>query len=220
LEPILTIAVFYVVFGMLFERGGEGFVSFLLLGVTAWFWFQNSVSRSVSSIRKEMRLMSQVYVPKYAFPLTAVVFMLFKNLFVIAVLVGTLMVIETPSFTWVFYILISLVQFILILGIALLVAAIVPFIPDLVLVIPPLLRLAMFLSGVFYAQDMIPPEYVPYFRYNPMAGLIMEYRKIMLLEQMPDFVYLFKVALISSLILTFALWLLAKLDRVYPRLTS
>jgi len=57
LEPILTIAVFYVVFGMLFERGGEGFVSFLLLGVTAWFWFQHSISKSVTSIRKEARMM-------------------------------------------------------------------------------------------------------------------------------------------------------------------
>lgn len=220
LEPILTIAIFYVVFGMLFERGGEGFVSFLLLGVTAWFWFQNSVSKSVSSIRKEMRLMSQVYVPKYAFPLTAVTFMLFKHLFVIAVLVGMLMVIETPSVTWIFYLLIFLVQFVLILGVSVLVAAIVPFVPDLMLVIPPLLRLTMFLSGVFYSQAMIPPEYVPYFRYNPVAGLIMEYRKVMLYGQMPDLVYLFKIALVSTLILAFGLWLLAKLDRIYPRLAN
>jgi ABC-type polysaccharide/polyol phosphate export permease len=67
---------------------------------------------------------------------------------------------------------------------------------------------------------MIPAEYVAYFRYNPMAGLIMEYRKVMLYGQFPDFIYLAKVALISGLILIFGLWLLAKLDRVYPRLTS
>jgi lipopolysaccharide transport system permease protein len=205
---------------MLFDRGGEGFVSFLLLGVTAWFWFQNSVSKSVASIRREMRLMSQVYVPKYAFPLTAVTFMLFKHLFVIAVLVGVMMLIETPSLTWIFYVLVFLIQFVLILGISMTVAAVVPFVPDLMLVIPPLLRLMMFLSGVFYSQAMIPADYVAYFRYNPMAGLIMEYRKVMLYGQLPDFVYLFKVALVSALILLFGLWLLNKLDRVYPRLTN
>jgi lipopolysaccharide transport system permease protein len=197
LEPILTIAVFYVVFGMLFERGGEGFVSFLLLGVTAWFWFQHSISKSVTSIRKEARLMSQVYVPKYTFPLCAVTFMLFKHLFVVLVLVGMLLVIETPSVTWFFYPLIFLVQLILILALSVLVAAIVPFIPDL-----------------------IPAGYVHYFRYNPLAGLIMEYRKVMLYGQMPDFVYLIKIVLISSLILAFGLWLLAKLDRIYPRLNN
>ena len=130
------------------------------------------------------------------------------------------MVIETPSITWIFYVLVFLVQLVLIIALSVVVAAVVPFIPDLVLVIPPLLRLTMFLSGVFYSQSMIPPEYVPYFRYNPMAGLIMEYRKVMLYGQFPDFVYLFKIALISSLILAFGLWLLAKLDRVYPRLTN
>ncbi|MDH3939937.1 MAG: ABC transporter permease [Xanthomonadales bacterium] len=220
LEPILTIAVFYVVFGMLFERGGEGFVSFLLLGVTAWFWFQHSISKSVTSIRKEARLMSQVYVPKYTFPLCAVTFMLFKHLFVVLVLVGMLLVIETPSVTWFFYPLIFLVQLILILALSVLVAAIVPFIPDLTLVVPPLLRLSLFLSGVFYSQEMIPAGYVHYFRYNPLAGLIMEYRKVMLYGQMPDFVYLIKIVLISSLILAFGLWLLAKLDRIYPRLNN
>jgi lipopolysaccharide transport system permease protein len=220
LEPILTIAVFYFVFGMLFERGGEGFVSFLLLGVTAWFWFQNSVSKSVMSIRKEKGLMAQVYVPKYVFPLTAVAFMLFKHLFVIAVLVGILMLLMEPSVTWLFYLPISLVQLVLILGISVIVAAITPFIPDLNLVIPQLLRLSMFLSGVFYPQSLIPPEYVPFFRYNPMAGLIMEYRKVMLDGQFPDFVYLVKVALISCVILAFGLWLLSKLDRIYPRLNK
>jgi lipopolysaccharide transport system permease protein len=166
-----------------------------------------------------MGLMSQVYVPKYAFPLMAVVFMLFKHLFVIAVLVGLLFILEDPGITWFFYLLIFFVQFILILGLAFIVAAVVPLIPDLMLVIPPLLRLTMFLSGVFYSQAMIPAEYVPYFRYNPMAGLIMEYRKVMLLDQLPDFVYLFKIMLVSLAIIAFGLWLLKKLDRVYPRLT-
>lgn len=220
LEPCLTIAVFYVVFGMLFKRGGEGFVSFLVLGVTSWFWFQHSVSRATGSISKNTNLMLQVYVPKYVFPLSSIAFGLFKHIFVILVLVGLLMLLEDPSVTWLFYGLVLLVQLLLITGFAFVVAAIEPFIPDLKLIIGPLLRLGMFVSGVFYSQSMLPPEYVPYFRYNPMAGLIMEYRKVMLYGQFPDFVYLVKVAFISVLILLLGLWLLKKYDRVYPRLTN
>lgn len=164
--------------------------------------------------------MAQVYVPKYVFPLTANAFIFFKHLFVISVLLGLLMLMETPSVTWFFYFPIFLVQLLLIIGLSAVVAAIVPLIPDLSLVIPPLLRLTMFLSGVFYSQTMLPSEYVPYFRFNPMAGLIMEYRKVMLYGQMPDFTYLMKVALISIAIAAFGFWLLAKLDRVYPRLVS
>lgn len=220
LEPCLTIAVFYVVFGMLFNRGGEGYVSFLILGVTSWFWFQHTVSRATGSISKDTKLMLQVYVPKYVFPLATITFGLFKHGFVILVLVGMLMLMESPSITWLFYGLVLIVQLLLIAAFSFVVAAVEPFVPDLKLVIGPLLRLGMFVSGVFYSQSMIPPDYVPYFRYNPMAGLIMEYRKVMLYDQFPDFVYLLKVALIALVILSFGLWLLSKCDRIYPRLTN
>lgn len=220
LEPCLTIAVFYIVFGMLFDRGGEGFVSFLVLGVTSWFWFQHSVSRATGSISKDTKLMLQVYVPKYVFPLASITFGLFKHIFVILILVGLLTLLENPSVTWLFYGLILLVQLLLIASLSFVVAAVEPFVPDLKLIIGPLLRLGMFVSGVFYSQTMIPPDYVRYFRYNPMAGLIMEYRKVMLYGQFPDFVYLAKVAFISLLVLTFGLWLLAKCDKIYPRLTN
>ncbi|MBT8070246.1 MAG: ABC transporter permease [Gammaproteobacteria bacterium] len=220
LEPCLMIGVFYLVFGVVFERGGEGFVSFLVLGVTAWLWFAHTVAKATLSVRSQTGLMRQVYVPKYVFPLSAVLFGVFKHFFVLIVLMGLLFYINTPSTVWAFYLLIFLVQLIFILAISTVVAGLVPFIPDLAKIIPPMLYLTMFLSGVFYPQSMIPSEYVPYFRFNPMAGLIMEYRKVMLEYQLPDFDYLLKVALYSGLFLLFGLWVLKKFDRVYPRMTD
>ena len=219
LEPCLTIAVFYVIFGMLFNRGGEDFVSFLLLGVTAWLWFAHTVMRASQSIRSELTLMLQVYVPKYVFPLVAVMFGLFKHLFVIIVLVGLLLLFNDPLDTWGWYLLIFLVQLLLILAVSLIIAAIVPFLPDLTLIIPPIMQLGMFVSGIFFAQSMIPAHLVPYFRYNPMAGLIMEYRKVMLYGQAPDLVYLGKVSLICMLTIALGLWILRRFDRIYPRMT-
>lgn len=220
LEPCLMIGVFWVIFGVVFERGGEGFVSFLVLGVTAWLWFAHTVGKATQSIRREMGLMLQVYVPKYVFPFTAVLFGVFKHLFVLVVLVGLLLLLAEPTETWFYYFLIFLVQLLFVLAVSTMLAAIVPFIPDLALVVPPLLQMTMFVSGVFYPQSMIPVRYVEYFRYNPMAGLIMEYRKVMLESQLPDFVYLSKVALCSALLLIGALWFLNKFDRAYPRLTN
>ena len=64
LEPCLLIGVFYVVFVKLFERGGDGCVSFLLLGVTACLWFSSSVLKASLSIRIATGLTLQVYLPK------------------------------------------------------------------------------------------------------------------------------------------------------------
>lgn len=214
------IGVFYVIFGLVFERGGEGYVSFLILGVTAWLWFAHTVAKATLCIRGELGLMRQVYVSKYVFPFSTVLFGVFKHLFVILLLFSLLLFLNSPSPTWFYYIPISIVQFLLIIAVSTLLAAIVPFIPDLSKIVPPLLYMTMFLSGVFYPQSMIPAQYVPYFRYNPMAGLIMEYRKVMLDYQTPDFVYLGKVAFYSTVLLILGLWLLKKFDRTYPRLAD
>jgi len=220
LEPCLMIAVFYIVFAKLFERGGEGFISFLLLGVTAWMWFQQSVLRAAQSVRKATGLTLQVYVPKYVFPFSAVLFSVFKHVFVMLVLAGLLFVLESPSKAWFFYFLVFAVQLLFITSLSSLLAALVPFVPDLTKILEPVMRMGMFLSGIFYHVSLIPEQYVPYFRYNPIAGLIMEYRKVILNSQVPDFVYLGKVAFYSSILLAFALWLLKKFDRTYPRLSN
>ena len=220
LEPCLMIGVFYIIFGMVFERGGEGFVSFLILGVTAWLWFAHTVAKSTLSIRSQQGLMRQVHVAKYVFPFSAVLFGLFKHFFVLIVLISLLVYLNEPSITWFFYILIFLVQLLFITAVSTVIAAVVPFVPDLSKIVPPVLQMTMFLSGVFYPQSMIPTQYVPYFRYNPMAGLIMEYRKVMLEYQLPDFVYLGKVALYSGILLAFGLWVLNRFNHVYPRLTD
>ena len=220
LEPCLLIAVFYVVFGLVFNQGREGFVSFLLIGVTAWLWFANTLMKAMLSVRRETNLMLQVYVPKYVFPLSSVLFGLFKHLFVIAVLMGLLVYLESPSPTWFYFPLIFLVQLLLITGGAVLIAAVVPFVPDLALVIAPLLQMGMFFSGVFYSIDWIPAAYQSWFRLNPMAGLIMEYRKVTLDAVSPDLVYLAGVAVASMLVLGLGLWILKKFDCVYPRLTN
>ena len=130
IEPCLFIGVFYVVFGMLFDRGGEGFVSFLVLGVTAWFWFAHTVARATLSIRRELGLMRQVYVSKYVFPFSAVLFGVFKHFFVLIVLMGLLVYANDPAITWLYFFLLLLVQLLLILAVSTIVAAIVPFVPE------------------------------------------------------------------------------------------
>lgn len=214
------IAVFYVVFAKLFGSGGDDFLAFLLLGVTAWLWFAHSILKASQSIQSAVDLMLQVYVPKYVFPMSAVLFHLFKHLFVMAVLFGLLIMLAEPTVNWFFYLLIFSVQLLLILGVSTLLAAIVPFIPDLTKVLPPLVQMTMFLSGLFYEVSIIPSRYVEFFRYNPMAGLIMEYRKVMLYGVQPDYDYLAKVAFLSLFLFVLALVLLRRFDRVYPRLTG
>lgn len=219
-EPALLITVFYFVFGVLFKRGGEGFATSLVIGVTAWLWFSGSVLRAMMSVRRESQLMLLVYMPKYIFPIASILTMLVKHLFVILLIFGLLTVIDSPSTYWWNFAFIFLVQFILIAAVSMLLAAIIPFIPDLAIVISTVLPMGMFVSGVFFTLDQIPEAYRSYFLMNPMAGLIEEYRNVLLNERLPDFSYLGVVTGASLIAMVFGFWMLNRFDRLYPRLSN
>ena len=72
IEPLLMLAVFYLVFGVLLQRGKPGFVDFLIVGVVVWGWFQRSVANSTQSLVVGKGLMLQVYFPKILLPMAAV----------------------------------------------------------------------------------------------------------------------------------------------------
>ena len=63
IEPIIYMLVFYFVFGVLFQRGTEDFVPFLLTGLVFWHWFQSTVMQSADTISANRFLLNQVFVP-------------------------------------------------------------------------------------------------------------------------------------------------------------
>lgn len=219
LEPLLMMAIFYVVFDIMLHQGTDNFVGFLLVGLAAWNWFARSVNNAKNSIHDARGLIMQVRIPKSFFPFVTVCQDGFKHLFVTALLLVFLVFYPTPiSVTWLALPLLVGIQFILTLAVSMLCAAIVPFVPDLRFIVSTVLELLFFASGIFYDLDtMVIPEHQPIIYLNPMAGLIKNYRAILLYGRWPDWSYLGWVTLASILFLGLALLLLKKLDHVYPR---
>jgi lipopolysaccharide transport system permease protein len=219
IEPVLTMAVFYVVFGIFMNRGTEHFVAFLLCGLTFWNWFVRSMSNASTSIMGGQGLMQQVDIQKVFFPLEVVLRDCFKLLFSLTLLLVFLLFHPTPlSLTWLALPLLMLAQLCLVAGGAILCAALVPFVPDLKFIISTTLHLMFFGTGIFYNIDsVVLPEHRYLIYLNPMAGLIKAYRQVLIYDTWPDWLYLAKVFVFALLLLAFSLWLVFKLDHVYPR---
>lgn len=218
LEPVLYMAAFYVIFGVLFHRGGEGFVAFLLCGLVMWKWFDATVRSGCVSIKANAQLMQQVYLPKYLFPSFVVVVNTVKFLIVLSLLLVFLLLYGVPlSLSWLALPLLVAIQFLLILSVTYLASAIVPFVPDLKLLIDNGLLLLMFMSGIFFDIGDIDVHMQSLLRLNPMAGLIENYRFILLEGIWPDWSVLIAITLFSILVLCLSLFLFKRFDRVYPR---
>lgn len=219
IEPILIMFVFYVVFGIFLQRGTENFVVFLLCGLTFWNWFSRSVINASQSIMGGQSLMLQVNIPKVFFPLEVLLSDAFKQLFVTILLLLFLLVYPTPvSATWIALPILMFAQFLLSAGAVILSAALVPFVPDLRFIIGTGLQLLFFASGIFYNIDsVVLPQHQYLIRLNPMVGLIEGYRSILMHAEWPDWTYLGWVFFVGMTLLAFSLWLIFKLDHVYPR---
>src|SRR5690606_24175274 len=50
LDPLMSLMVYYVVIGLLFQRGGPGFIFVLLVGIIFWRWYSESISHGASTI--------------------------------------------------------------------------------------------------------------------------------------------------------------------------
>jgi lipopolysaccharide transport system permease protein len=72
IEPIFYLFTFYVLFVLVLKRGGPDFVPNFLCGIIVWKWFVSAINGGVNAISSHRGLVQQVYVPKYIFPIIAV----------------------------------------------------------------------------------------------------------------------------------------------------
>jgi lipopolysaccharide transport system permease protein len=219
IEPVLYMSVFYLIFGVLFQRGGEDFVYFLLIGLVVWKWFDSAIRSGMVSLQTNAAVIQQVYQPKYIFPVIVVLINTAKFLLVLLLLLLFLLISGKPvSITWLALLPLIGVQFVLIVGITSVCATVIPFVPDLKLVVDNGLTMLFFLSGVFFDISAVPEHFQVWLRLNPMAVLIENYRSVLLLEQMPDWGQLFWVLLFSCMLVATALRVFTRYDRIYPKL--
>jgi len=218
-EPILYMAVFYVVFSVLFQRGDADFVPFLLCGLVAWRWFDASVRNGSNAILSNGSLMNQVYLPKLIFPVVTVLANSIKFLIILVLLLAFLMVygIE-PTVTWLALPVLIAVQFLVVLVASSFLALLVPFFPDLNILITNAMTMLLFLSGVFFSfKDMSGTMQLMFYG-NPMAILIEAYRNVLIDGLWPHWGALAGVVVASLIFGLVVLYLARRFDRLYPKL--
>ena len=219
LEPIMYMGVFYVAFAHLMKRGDENYVVFLLTGLIVWKWFHATINTGANSLILNAALMNQIYVPKIIFPLTCAAVNTFKFLVILAILLIFLHFTSAQiTWTWLLLPVLVLTQLFLIVSLSSLLAAIMPFFPDLKVILENILMMVFFLSGVFFNIAKLPPRMRVYLLLNPMATLIDMYRKTLLKGLPPDWLQLLGIIFFSAVVMALAVWLLRRFDRLYPKI--
>jgi lipopolysaccharide transport system permease protein/teichoic acid transport system permease protein len=156
LDPLIAMAVYTFVMGVIFERGQPDFPIYILAAVIPFKWFTQSLSDSVGAIVRNERLIKQIQFPKIVLPIAGSVSEIIGFAFGMVLLLGLTAIWNggahlSPMIAWIPVI--ALVQYILTLGLSFFISALTVFYRDVGIVIGHVLRLLFFLSPILWSFD-------------------------------------------------------------------
>lgn len=185
LEPILQMLVYVLIFGYIFRARTQYYPAFIFTGLTAWRLFSSTVSSSAKMIRANKSILQRVYLPRFSLLLTLILYNGFKMLIGFSVIL-VLIIWYRIRLTW-YLLYLPLLLILLCLftfGISAVVAHIGVYVDDVQNLLPIMLRLMMYFTGIFYSiGDRIPGDIGRVILHlNPVAYIIDAMRGILLFQ--------------------------------------
>lgn len=178
IEPLLTMIVLTLVFGTLLGHHGKEFPVYILSGRLIYSLFSQSTTTALKSIRANEGMIKKIYVPKYLYPLSGIVFNYILFLISLVVLAAVSIVLKVyPTVRTLLAIVPLLVLFLLSVGVGMILATVGVFFRDMEYLWNVLLMLIMYTCAIFYYPDRLLASNVSWIlKYNPLYCVIANFR--------------------------------------------
>ena len=181
LNPLLTMAVQYLVFSALFRSDIPHFPVYLLTGIIFFGFFNECVTLGLDSIVLNGPLISKVAMPKIIFPLSRSISSLINLVISFVPLLGAMLLSGTPMTPALLLMPAAVMMvFLFSLGMALILCTLNVFFRDTRFLWSVVSLLWTYATPIFYPITIIPEAWQPLFRLNPMYQLIDFVRTIIL----------------------------------------
>lgn len=208
IEPLAFMAIYALVFGVFFGAREPHFTAFIFVGITMWDFFNRMLRSNVEVVKYNKSVVSKVYIPKHMLVITKAMVNGFK-LCIGFTIVFLLIIVDKIQLTvqvlWLIPILIVL--FLFTFGVSCFVLHFGVYVNDLPNVLNIVLRLLMYLTGIFYSIENRLSKHVLLknilVRGNPIAMLISGMRNCLLYGQAPHYKWL-GIWFILSLLICYA----------------
>jgi len=194
-QPLLTIVIYTIVFSTFLKiKFGSSespfiFAVYLLCGLIPWMAFSESILGSTVVIRGNANLVKRVIFPLEILPLNVNLVAMIQQVISLALLQILAWIVVGHIYFSIFLIpLFILIQFFFSAGLSWVWASLAVFFPDLRQITSLLLNLMMFLTPVFYPEEIVPRWALWLVRLNPLAYIIRMYRLAIMEGKFPSLV--------------------------------
>ena len=178
LNPALSIAVYYVIFGLLLKttRGVDNFILFLTVGLFLFQYTQKATIDGAKSVVNNASLIKAIRFPRALLPITSTVTETLASLstFVVAYAIA-LITGEPVTWRWLMLPGVIALMFVFNLGAAMIAARLTTHFHDTTQILPFVFRLLLYASGVIFSVDAYTednPAVRALFVLNPMYCFI------------------------------------------------
>lgn len=184
IEPLLTMFVLAYVFGTIFHNSDPLWSLYILSGRLIFTAYQNTTKAALTSIRNNASMIKKVYVPKYMYPFSSVLFNYLLFLISLIDLVAVMIfyhkdvVVSWHMLEAVFPLAILLI---LSIGSGLILATLNVFFRDIEYLWNVVTMLIMYMSAIFYKVDKLEGTSLDMvLNLNPIYVLIKNFRNTLL----------------------------------------
>lgn len=215
INPLLQLMVFTMVFSIIMKAGYEQYYLFLFVALVPWMFFASSVQDGSIAIIREKDMVKKIYFPREVMPI-AVVTSGFVNMLLTFLVIFVVLLVSGRGInpvTLLFLPFVMIVEYVLCLGIALIVSALTVYFRDLQYILGIVTMALQYMTPVMYGSEKVPEWALPIFYANPMTPVIEIYRQILYYKQVPDVLSLLYVLLLGMVFVVIGLWCFNKLQK-------
>ena len=176
--PLLTISSLYFLLSFFTKLNIQHYNLLFLSGFIPWQFFVNSLTDTVSSIKKNASIVKKINFPYIVIPLPPLLFNFIS--FIISLLFFLLLLhingITLTLFSWFLLLLSIVVLVITVLGFSLTLSSLAVFIKELPHILTVSLSIIFYLSPILYPVSFIPDKFLKIYLVNPLASIIVLFR--------------------------------------------
>lgn len=172
-NPLLTMAVQYLVFSTLFHSNIPNYPVYLLTGVVFMQFYTTAVSTGMSAITGNASLIKKVYMPKYIYPISRIIASLINFLISLIPLLLVVLITRTPLRPPIFLLTFDILCMLgFVAGMVMLLTTAMTFFQDMQFIWNVMSVMWTYLTPIFYPESIIPARMLPIYHMNPMYQYI------------------------------------------------
>ena len=191
LNPMFQILIYTIVFSVIFHNDMENYYIYLMTGLLPWTFFADSISSSAVIVNANAEMVKKIYFPREVLVIAEVNAKLI-NMLLSFIVMGVFILISGVGFRpqILFLPVLVLEEYLLTLGLALIIASITVYFRDMEYIINVILMAWIWGTPIMYRLDIVEGMFRKILMLNPMTLLITSYQNVFYWHTSPNVAYL------------------------------